>query len=543
MPLNPGDRVGPYEILAPLGAGGMGEVYRASDTQLKRDVAIKVLPAALAADAQYMARFEREAHVLASLNHPNIATVYGIEHGALVMELVEGQTPGQRIAAGALSNEETLPIARQIAEGLEAAHERGIVHRDLKPDNIKLTPAGTVKILDFGLAKTMEEVAPAGSQLSISPTLSMTMTQAGLILGTAGYMAPEQAAGKPVDKRADIWSYGVVLYEMLSGKRLFEGETVAHTLAHVLTRELDLNLIPPAYRPLLRRCLQRDPRRRLRDIGEARLALDEPFEAPAAVTANAPSVVTHGRCWAAAVAVIAILAAAGWWRATRPPELRPLVRMNVEMLPDMPLTAGITGGMLAISPDGMRLAVTLRGADGKLRLYTRLLNQSQLTPLAGTEEAGTPFFSPDSQWIAFTADAKLKKISVEGGAAVTLCDAPRMRGASWGDDGNIVLALSASVGLSRVSSNGGTPAPLKRTRSGTLPKTVKHSRPSTMPSCVKMMLELTTRQASRLRLLQSLLSENQYVLPMYRTDSFSGSLMRCGDSMRGRKPTGRPHRN
>jgi Tol biopolymer transport system component len=480
MPLSSGTRLGPYEILAPIGAGGMGEVYRARDSKLGRDVAVKVLPAVFAGDAQYMARFEREAQVLASLNHPNIAAVYGIEQGALVMELVAGQTLAERIAAGALPLEEALPVARQIAEGLEAAHDRGIVHRDLKPANVKITPAGVVKLLDFGLAKAADEVAPAASQLTISPTLSMAMTQAGMILGTAAYMSPEQARGKPVDRRADIWAFGVVLYEMLTGRSLFaSGDTVTDIIAAVVTRDPDWKALPastpPHIRRLLERCLRKDVKTRLQAIGEARIAIDEPAGTPASPTA-APG--ETRRPWLAwAVAAVAILAAgASWWRATRTAE-HPLVRMNVELSPDLPLTPASTGGMMALSPDGMRLAVTLRGADGRVRLYTRLLRQSQLTPLAGTENASTPFFSPDGQWIGFATDGKLKKISVEGGAAVTLCDAPNMRGANWGDDGNIVLALNPTGALSRVSSAGGAPAPLTKVN----PEERTHRWPQVLP--------------------------------------------------------------
>src|SRR5436190_10492692 len=323
MPLAAGMRLGPYEITGPIGAGGMGEVYRAHDSKLARDVAIKVLPAVFAGDAQYMARFEREAQVLASLNHPNIAAVYGIEQGALVMELVAGQTLDELIGNGALPIEEALPIARQIAEGLEAAHDRGIVHRDLKPANVKITPAGVVKLLDFGLAKAADEVAPAASQLTISPTLSMAMTQAGMILGTAAYMSPEQARGKPVDRRSDIWAFGVVLYEMLTGRALFaSGETVTDVIAAVVTREPDWSAlptsVPPHIRRLLERCLRKDVKTRLQAIGGARIAIDEPAVTSSAITA--PSKARHALlAWA--VAAVAILAGyAGWWRATRPAE-------------------------------------------------------------------------------------------------------------------------------------------------------------------------------------------------------------------------------
>jgi serine/threonine protein kinase len=278
MPLSTGTRLGPYEILAPLGVGGMGEVYRATDTKLSRAVALKVLAPALAGDADYMARFTREAQVLASLNHPNIAAIYGLEESdgvrALVMELVEGFTLAERIAAGPLPLEEALDIARQIAAALEAAHEKGIVHRDLKPANVKITPEGVVKVLDFGLAKATEAATPISPN---SPTLTMRATQVGVIMGTAGYMSPEQAAARPVDKRADIWSFGVVLWEMLTGRELFSGETVSHTLADVLRADIDVSKLPagvaPAIRGLVRRCLTRDVKNRLRDIGEARIAI------------------------------------------------------------------------------------------------------------------------------------------------------------------------------------------------------------------------------------------------------------------------------
>src|SRR5882724_7193656 len=274
MQLSAGTRLGPYEILAPIGAGGMGEVYRATDTKLGRDVAIKVLPESFAHDAERMARFEREAHVLASLNHPNIATVYGFEAGAIGMELIEGPTLAERIGGRAMPLDEALPIAKQIAEGLEYAHEKGVVHRDLKPANIKLTADGNVRILDFGLAKALEAQVAAGNP-SISPTLVLSATQAGVILGTAAYMAPEQARGAAVDKRADIWAFGVVLYEMLTGKQPFAGETVSDTLAAVLRAEPQWDAVPVGMRRLVRRCLEKNPKRRLRDIGEARVVIED----------------------------------------------------------------------------------------------------------------------------------------------------------------------------------------------------------------------------------------------------------------------------
>ena len=462
MPLAAGTRLGPYEVLAPLGAGGMGEVYRARDTKLERDVAIKVLPEGLAEDPERLARFEREAKVLAALNHPNIAQIYGIEQGALVMELVEGQT-----LAGPLPLDTALNYGRQIADALEAAHEKAIVHRDLKPANLKVTPQGVVKVLDFGLAAVMQGPASSDGDPANSPTLTMRATQVGMILGTAAYMSPEQAAGKPVDKRADIWSFGVVLFEMLAGEKLFGGgETISHTLADVLRGPIELKRLPgetpEAIRELLRRCLDRDVKNRLRDIGEARVAIDQPRgRVPAA---PAPSGGKQKR-WAIGLAVMTLIAAGasfGWWRATQP-VARPVMRFSVDLGPDAVAGSRTT---VAISPDGTRIAYPVRGADGIQRLATRLLDQPNATPLAGTEGSADPFFSPDGQWIAFDANNKLKKIAVQGGAPVTLCDAPADRGGSWGSDGSIILAPLSAGGLVRVSSSGGTPQPLTKVGDG-----------------------------------------------------------------------------
>ena len=448
MPLSAGDRLGPYEILAPLGAGGMGEVYRARDGKLHRDVAIKVLPASLANDAQYMARFEREAQLLAALNHPNIATVYGIEQGALVMELVEGAD-----LHGPLPLDEALPIARQIAAGLEAAHERGIVHRDLKPANIKLTPAGVVKILDFGLAKTAGEfgaAAPASSA-TMSPTLSLAMTQAGMVLGTAAYMSPEQARGKPVDKRADVWAFGVVLYEMLTGKRLFEGEDLTETLASVVKDRPDLSGVPAEVRRLLERCLEKDPKKRLRDIGDLELLLAD-------TSAPAPSKTSpSGRLpWIAAAMLGVAAGIALWapWRAEKPVD-RPLVRLDVDLGADVSLAApNPSGSNVVISPDGTRL-VYVSGMP--TRLFTRRLDQPNATELAGTQGAACPFFSPDGQWVGFRAGSKVDKISVEGGAVVPLADTGtgNYAGASWNEDGSIVVSQAVGRGLVRIPPGGG----------------------------------------------------------------------------------------
>ena len=460
MSLAAGTKLGPYEILASIGAGGMGEVYRARDSKLDREVAIKVLPEAWAQDPERLSRFAREAKALASLNHPNIAQIYGIQGQALVMELVAGET-----LKAPLSIETALSYARQIAEALEAAHEKGIVHRDLKPANVLVTPEGVIKVLDFGLA--VVALAPAG-EANISPTITMRATQAGMIMGTAAYMSPEQAAGKAVDKRSDIWSFGVTLWEMLTGERLFAGETISHTLAEVLRGPIDFEKLPmetPAsIRDLLRRCLDRDVKNRLRDIGEARVAIGRALSG-SRVGTEFPRVLKARPPWAwiaaTAVSTLALLVTGLFlYDAGRGASSLPLIRLNAEIAPDTPLAS--PGNRLALSPDGTRLALVLRDVDGQVRLHTRLLSQSQITQLAGTDNAYDPFFSPDGEWIGFFANRKLKKISVGGGAAVSLCDAPAGRGASWGDDGNIVAALDSRSILSRVSSTGGTPLPVTK---------------------------------------------------------------------------------
>lgn len=474
MSLTPGELLGPYEIVSAIGAGGMGEVYRARDRKLNRDVAIKVLPAALANDADYLTRFQREAQTLASLNHPNIAAIYGLEANAIVMELVEGDT-----LRGPLPLAEALPLAKQIAEALEAAHDKGIIHRDLKPGNIKVTPEGVVKVLDFGLAKAVaERQTQSGAD---SPTLTLRATEAGLILGTAGYMSPEQAAGKPVDRRADIWSFGVVLYELLTGKRMFDGETVTHTLADVVRAPIDLALVEDQQaRHLIGRCLDRNIKTRLQHIGEARIAIENyaPGQAQAAAPAKA-----GWWPWVAGFATLACLAAGvGWYTATRPAALRPLMRLDLNIDPDTPLAGvdsgiDLRGNLLALSPDGTRLALSLRGADGKVRLHTRLLQQGQAVPLAGTEDAYGPFFSPAGDWIGFFAGGKLKKIAVGGGATVTLCDAPLGFGGSWGDDGNIIAVLNRGGTLVRIPAAGGTPVPVTKLNAGEL----SHRWPQVLP--------------------------------------------------------------
>jgi serine/threonine-protein kinase len=465
----PQQTIAHYRITGKLGEGGMGAVYRATDTKLGREVAIKVLPDAFASDPDRLARFTREAQVLASLNHPNIAAIYGVEDRALVMELVEGPTLAERIAEGPVPLEEALEIARQIGDALEAAHEKGVVHRDLKPANIKVTPEGRVKVLDFGLAKALAGEPPAMSGNRVnSPTLTMGATLGGMILGTAGYMAPEQAKGKAVDKRADIWAFGVVLYEMLTGQTLFEGETVSDTLAAVLTKEPDWERTPAKVRRLLRSCLEKDPKRRLRDIADAWGFLDETREAPTATTTRTP--------WIVAAAALAITALAGWWvawRATRPVD-HPLTRLSVDLGPDALVGPNLTA---AISPDGRRLVFSMRGPDGKQQLATRLLDQEQPTLLPSTEDGIDPFFSPDGQWIGFFSGGLVKKISVQGGAAVALFAVGQPRGASWGEDGNIIAPLNQYAPLSRVPAVGGAPQPLTKLATGE----VTHRWPQVLP--------------------------------------------------------------
>jgi serine/threonine-protein kinase len=461
----------------------MGQVYRATDTTLSRQVAIKILPDAFAADPERMARFEREAKTLASLNHPNIAAIYGFEKSggayALVMELVEGDDLSQRIAKGAIPLDEALPIAKQIANALEAAHEQGIIHRDLKPANIKVRSDGTVKVLDFGLAKAIELTAGSSPSLSMSPTITTpAMTQAGVILGTAAYMSPEQARGKTVDKRADIWAFGCVVYEMLTGQRAFKGEEISDVLAAVLRQDLDWSVLraaPARLRRLLVRCLDRDPRTRLRDIGEARVEIDttlagvsddEAAPQTTGTAAQSAPASTSTLPWAvaAALVVVAAVMAFGWWRSARPVEqaLRPLVRLDVDLGPDVSL-GSVAGANGIISPDGTRMVYVSQN-----RLFTRRLDQPNATELARTQGAFAPFFSPDGQWVVFFAGSKLQKISVDGGSAIILCDAPLGRGGSWGEDGNIIAALSATAGLSRIPSAGGPPTPVTDLQNGEL---------------------------------------------------------------------------
>jgi serine/threonine-protein kinase len=471
MPLAAGSRIGAYEVTAQIGAGGMGEVYRATDTRLKRQVAIKVLPDALAADPERLARFQREAEVLASLNHQNIAQLHGLEETdgtkALVMELVEGPTLADRIEVGALPVDEALAIAKQIAAALEAAHEQGITHRDLKPANVKVRPDGTVKVLDFGLAKLAEPAPGSSISATLSPTLSLNATMAGVILGTAAYMAPEQARGKSVDKRADIWAFGAVLFEMLAGSQPFPGEDVSHVLARVIDRDPDWTLLPsalpPSLRTCLRQCLVKDPRQRLRDIGDVRLALEGAFDTPVPATADSGS--SHVPLWRRLIPIVGVsvllsgLVGAAVWFLTRP-EPAKVTKFVLTTPPEGPLRVS-TRVAMAIAPDGT-VAYASNGS-----IYLRRSGDLDPLPIRGAEgrELSSPFFSPDGTSVGyaegFAQPYSLKRVPVGGGSATTIAQVRfPFYGASWGRGNTIVLG--SNEGLFRLNANGGSLEQLTR---------------------------------------------------------------------------------
>ena len=461
MAIQSGTHLGPYEILSAIGAGGMGEIYRARDPKLGRDVAIKVLPEAFARDAERMARFQREAKVLASLSHPNIATIYGLEDSgptrALVMELVEGPTLADRVRQGPIPVDEAVRIARQIADALEYAHERGIVHRDLKPANVKVTSEDAVKVLDFGLAKAIQGEA-SETDIANSPTVSHLATQAGVLLGTAAYMSPEHAKGKAVDRRADIWAFGCVLYEMLTGKMTFRGATVTETLAAVLKNEPDWSQLPAAtsmrVRVLLQRCLQKDAKQRLRDIGDARISLDEVVSGAPDPTSIAPSATTRQRLWlVSGIAGFFVLATAllAFLYFHKTPPAGQAIRFEISLPENLK-----GGGAFRVSPDGSKLAFIAAGEDGQHRLWVRSLDTVDAHPLEGTEGALMyPAWSPDSRSIAFWADGKINRIGASGGSPQTICNAPQLIFGVWTRDGKLIFG--SNDGIMQVAASGGSP--------------------------------------------------------------------------------------
>ena len=470
MALTPGTTLGPYEVLAAIGAGGMGEVYKARDTKLDRDVALKILPDAFVNDPERLARFQREAKVLASLNHPNIAAIYGLEESgdspALVLEYVPGPTLQDRIAKGPIPLDEALPIARQIAEALEAAHEQGIIHRDLKPANVKVKTDGTVKVLDFGLAKALEP-DPASDKAADLTTRTAT-SQAGVILGTVAYMSPEQTRGRPLDKRTDVWAFGCVLFEMLTGHRAFGADTHSDTVSAILGQDPNWQALPSAapsgLTGLLLRCLRKDHARRQRDLGDASIELEELSRLPDAAEASArgdarPGATRHlALAWSVAVLGVVMTLAVLFWSLTPASPPAAVTRTLLSIAPATRIPMNNNGQNLAISRDGNWLAYVGTAGTDRL-LHLRDLAEGEARAIPGTSDAFHPFFSPDGQWLAFFdfGEGQLKKISVTGGTPITLCAAPSSRGGSWGDNGMIVFASPSRAALSRVSEDGGTP--------------------------------------------------------------------------------------
>ncbi|HUP25842.1 MAG TPA: protein kinase [Thermoanaerobaculia bacterium] len=481
-----GRRLGVYEVLGLLGAGGMGEVYRARDTKLGRDVAIKILPRAFTSDPDRVTRFEREARLLASLNHPHIGAIYGFEDAggvpALVLELIEGVTLADRLRRGALPIAEALAVARQIADALDAAHERGIVHRDLKPANVKVTADGVVKVLDFGLAKALapDPASVAGEDLSASPTMTLGDTQEGAIFGTPAYMSPEQARGKAVDKRTDIWSFGCVLYELLTGRHAFPGETASDIVAAILGRQPDWSVLPAAtpetVRRLLDRCLDKDPKRRLRDIGDARAEIEDAVTSTTELATPIPGSdrgtgrtrLSRSRSvfrWIAAGMLGVAVGGLGVWSAwRRAPAMAPPVRFAIHA---EGLFSGPVGWVLALAPDGQALVYVGRGEAGN-QLFRRSMDRLEAVPIPGTEGALNPFFSPDGRWVGFSADGAIKKVALAGGSPVRVAELTDARfadaingsaDATWGADDTIVWGSSRSE-LMQVAAAGGRPRQL-----------------------------------------------------------------------------------
>jgi eukaryotic-like serine/threonine-protein kinase len=498
--LAPGTRLGPYTIVSALGAGGMGEVYRARDSRLDRDVAIKILPAAFALDTERLARFEREAKTLASLNHPHIAHIHGLEESggvqALVMELVEGEDLSVRIARGPVPIEDALPIARQIADALDAAHARGIIHRDLKPANVKVCDDGSVKVLDFGLAKALEK-DPLGGDAINSPTITSPATQLGVILGTAAYMAPEQAKGRAVDRRADVWAFGVVLLEMLTGRRAFPGDDISDVLASVLKDAPPLDALPPgtppAIRRLLKRCLEKDRAKRLDSMADARLEIDDALAAPAADAVPArPVAANRGLSllpWAiAAIATVIAIVTVTMGRRAATPADTPALYATLDAPPgyvlgdDDSITSLPIRTPIVFTPDGRSL-ILLAARGGETQLFVRPLDQPDARPIAGTEGAHVPFVSPDGHWVGFWSANELRKVPIGGGTVTTICAQPSPlgpNGAAWSTNGVIVYGDEVSSRLMRVPAGGGTPEPVTTTGVG-VGRTRRHVTPSFLP--------------------------------------------------------------
>jgi serine/threonine-protein kinase len=464
-----GTKLAHYEITSHIGSGGMGDVYQANDTKLGRSVAVKLLPEAFAHDADRLARFQREARVLASLNHPNIAAIYGLERSTtqnfLVMELVRGETLAERIKRGPIPVDESLRIAQQIAEAMEAAHEKGVVHRDLKPANVKVTPEGKVKVLDFGLAKACEREQTVAA-LSNSPTISLAATNAGLILGTAAYMSPEQAKGKDVDKRTDIWALGCILYELLTAKPSFAGDSTAEILSNVLKTDPDWsalpNTTPVSLVTLLRRCLRKDPQQRLKDAGDIKIEIEDvrAASAPVAPLQDISPATTASRHWLVLAVLLCLGAStvtgfAVWKLRSAPPQ--PVERLAIALPPDQTLVRS-PAELVALSPDGRRIAYVAARAGGSAQIYVRAMDALEANALQGTEGTYSFFFSPDSQWIGFFTGGALKKISINGGAAITLTPVALGLGGAWGPNDIIVFAPYLS-GLMKISGSGGDPQP------------------------------------------------------------------------------------
>jgi serine/threonine-protein kinase len=508
--LAPGTRFGPYEISAQIGAGGMGEVYRATDTNLARQVAIKVLPQAVAADAERLARFDREAKTLAALNHPHIAAIYGLEKSvgttALVMELVEGPTLADRILQGAIPLDDALRIARQIAEALEAAHEQGIVHRDLKPANIKLDRNGSVKVLDFGLAKTTPAATVASALVSASPTITTpAMTEAGIILGTAAYMSPEQAKGHAVDQRCDVWAFACVVYEMLTGRRAFPGNGVTETLAAILERDVDWSRLPAAtpasVRTLLRRALAKDPRRRLHYIADARLELEDAHATPERMTA------ATGRVpwlWIAGATVALILVVVGTWRLSSASSTVAMPSARLSFVPEPALSA-TADGVLAMSPDGQHIAFV---AGPQASLYVRDVDRFEARALPGTEGASTPAFSPDGKWIAFYAARKVKKVALTGGMPLTLTEIDEGFGLGWESDESILFNPGRVGGIWRVSAAGGAPQEVTKLQGGE----TRHRDPEGLPGGKAILFGANAGPAPMQVVAQSLVTGERHLI-------------------------------